>query len=292
VAGGVDEINDVIAEGRFQVDVVEGATAVEDIGHGGDGLDGSGGFGADHAIQNEALFHDRRVVEDELEEEAIELGFGEWVGALLFDGVLGREYEEGRGQRVGGIADGDLALLHGFEECALDFGGGAIHLVGEDDVGENGTFAWGEVAAMGVVDQGTDDVAGEEVGRELDAVEGRVEASRDGDDAESFAKSGDAFDEDVVAGDEGGEESVEQLLLAHDDARKLLANGVYPRQIGRLGRSCGHEDRVSNNVIGCLPCARSFFYAFQLERWLRPTIRRCRYGEVARRDLKGRLPRR
>ena len=63
------------------------------------------------------------VADDELEQEAVELGFGERVGAFVLDGVLGGEDEEGVGQVDGLVADGDLTLLHGFEQGALDLGG-------------------------------------------------------------------------------------------------------------------------------------------------------------------------
>ena len=44
----------------------------------------------------------RRVVDVDLEQEAIELGFGQRVGALLLDGVARREHLERIGQRVRG----------------------------------------------------------------------------------------------------------------------------------------------------------------------------------------------
>src|SRR5690606_39965042 len=49
----------------------------------------------------------------QLEEEAVELGLGQRVGALVLDGVLGRGHQEGVGERAGGAVDGDLAFLHG-----------------------------------------------------------------------------------------------------------------------------------------------------------------------------------
>lgn len=78
---------------------------------------------------------------------------------------------------MGFAGHGDLALFHGFKERGLNFGGGAVNFVGEDEVVENGTGLEFELALAfgGVVDLGAGDVAGEKVGSELDSGEARVE---------------------------------------------------------------------------------------------------------------------
>ena len=81
------------------------------------------------ALHHEGLFGEGGIIDEEFKEEAIHLGLGEGVGALLFDGVLGGHDKKGLRQRVGMAADGDVALLHGFEEGALDLGGGSINFV-------------------------------------------------------------------------------------------------------------------------------------------------------------------
>ena len=79
----------------------------------------------------------RRVADPELEHEAVELGLGQRIGALLLDRVLGGQHEERLGQRVGLPADGDLVLLHGLQQRGLGLGRGAVDLVGQHDVGED-----------------------------------------------------------------------------------------------------------------------------------------------------------
>ena len=78
-----------------------------------------------------------RVVDPDVEHEAVELRLGQRVGALLLDGILGGEHEEGRGQVVGLAADGHLPLLHGLQQRGLGLGRRAVDLVGQDDVGEH-----------------------------------------------------------------------------------------------------------------------------------------------------------
>jgi hypothetical protein len=77
------------------------------------------------------------VVHADVEHEAVELGLGQRVGALLLDRVLRRQHEERVGQRVVFAADGDLALLHRLQQRGLRLGRGAVDLVGQHDVGED-----------------------------------------------------------------------------------------------------------------------------------------------------------
>jgi len=136
--------------------------------------DGGWGLGAGGAVEDSEEVVELGGFDGNFEGEAIELGFGERVGAFHFDGVLGGEDEEGFGHFVGGFGDGDGLLGHGFEEGGLGFGGGAVDFVGEDEVAEDGAGLELPVALAAVVggdDGGADDVSGHEVGCELDAGE-------------------------------------------------------------------------------------------------------------------------
>ena len=175
-----------------------------------------------HASEDEEFVLSGGVGDDELEHEAVDLCFGEGVGSLLVDGVLGGEDEEGVRELEGVVADGDLAFLHGLEEGALDFGGGAVDFVGEDDVGEDGAFPGGEVAGAGGVEHGSDDGGGEEVGSELDAVEGGGEGSCEAGDGEGLGESGESLDEDMVVAEEGEDELADEILLSDDDSSHLV----------------------------------------------------------------------
>lgn len=62
------------------------------------------------------------IAEGDPSEEPVELGFGEWVGALVFDGVRGGHDVEGLVEDEGLAFDGDLAFLHRFQECGLGLG--------------------------------------------------------------------------------------------------------------------------------------------------------------------------
>lgn len=85
---------------------------------------------AEGALHDAHLLALRGIVDEHLHHEAVAWGLGEGVRALRFDRVLGGEDEEGRGHREGLVADGDLPLLHHFQE-------GGLHLRG-DRTGRDG----------------------------------------------------------------------------------------------------------------------------------------------------------
>ena len=65
-------------------------------------------------LQDDApLLLQRRIVHESLQKEAVELGLGEGVGALLLDRVLGRHDEEGARQVVGALVRSQRALFEG-----------------------------------------------------------------------------------------------------------------------------------------------------------------------------------
>jgi hypothetical protein len=76
------------------------------------------------------------IVDQHLEHKAVLLGFREWVGPLLFDRVLCGQHEKGIAQRMPHATDGNLALLHRFQQCGLGLGRGAVDLVSQDHVGK------------------------------------------------------------------------------------------------------------------------------------------------------------
>ena len=88
--------------------------------------------------------------------------------------VLGRDDEEGLGQGAGLALDGHLALLHGFEQCALRLRGGAVDLVGQDQLRKDRAWQEAELAALAFVDRNPGDVGGQQVAGELDAREGEA----------------------------------------------------------------------------------------------------------------------
>src|SRR5437588_2926246 len=83
----------------------------------------------------------RRIREQNLQQKASELRFGQRVSALVFDRIFGCEHTEQRRQRISFAIYRDLSLFHRFQEGCLCLWRRAIDLVGEQNVREHRTMS-------------------------------------------------------------------------------------------------------------------------------------------------------
>lgn len=65
---------------------------------------------------------------------------------------------------------------------------------------------------------GSDDIGGKEIGRELDAAKASRKSLCEGVDSEGFGETGEAFDEEVVTGEEADQHAVDEVMLPDEDA--------------------------------------------------------------------------
>ena len=179
------------------------------------------GFVQNEALQDLLLLGPAGVVDQHLEHEAVKLRLRQGVRALLLDRVLGSQHQERLLQGKRDAADGYLALLHRLQQGGLHLGRRPVHLIGQDDVGEDGPLADVELSILGVVDLGTGDVGREQVRRELDAHEGGGDAAGEGAHGERLGQAGHALDQDMAPAEEAHQEAVDERFLADDDARRL-----------------------------------------------------------------------
>ena len=107
---------------------------------------GTAGGGADDVL----FLAVARIVDPQLKDKAVELGFGQGIGPLLLDGILRGEHEERLAERHGLAGRGDRVFLHGLEQGRLGLGGGAVDFVGEDDVGKQRPADEAKCLAAGV----------------------------------------------------------------------------------------------------------------------------------------------
>src|SRR5215469_2925131 len=103
----------------------------------------------------------------QLDQEPVELRFGQRVGAFVLDRVLGGREQERIGQRPRGSLHRDLAFLHRLEQRRLRFGRRPVDLVGEQQVGEDRPLTELEERGLRVVDQRAGQVTRHQVGGEL-----------------------------------------------------------------------------------------------------------------------------
>ena len=147
-----------------------------------------GGFcrsGAGRRQQHGALIVPVRIGEVDLQQEAVELGFGQRIGAFLLDRILRREHMEGPRQRPVMSGDRDVPFLHRLQQRGLGARAGAVDLIGHQQLAEDraGQEAKGAApthrpACLRRVIQNlaAEDIGGHQIGRELHAP--RIEAER------------------------------------------------------------------------------------------------------------------
>jgi hypothetical protein len=89
------------------------------------------------AAHDRRLFLGARVRHQQLEQEAVELRFGQRVDALALDRVLRRDDHEAVGERMALAVERHAPLLHRLEQRGLGLGRGAVDLVGEQQLVED-----------------------------------------------------------------------------------------------------------------------------------------------------------
>ena len=86
------------------------------------------------AVQNRVKAIDGWVIDLQLENEAVELRFGQRVCPFHFERILCCQYEERRIQFVRSLPHRHAAFFHGFQQCRLRFWSGTIDFIRQQDV--------------------------------------------------------------------------------------------------------------------------------------------------------------
>ena len=181
---------------------------------------GCGGFDA-HPVDDLPLLLGRRVADVDLEQEAVPLGLGQRVDALVLDRVLRRHHQERVGQREGLAADRHVAFLHDLQQRRLHLRRRAVDLVGEQEVDHHRAELGVELLLALPVDAGTDDVGGHQVGRELDTRERPADHPREGLHGQRLGHAGNALEQHMALGQQADQHPLHELVLADDDPLDL-----------------------------------------------------------------------
>ena len=188
-------------------------------GIGGDhGARGAVAVAREVRVEHAYLVVRRWVAELEHHHEAIDLRGRQRERAVVILRVHRRQHLERIRHAMGGAIDRDRALLHHLEERGLRLRGGAVDLVGEEEVGEDGAATEDELAGARVVDGGAGDIHRHEIGRELDATEARAQRARERLAEERLAHARRVHQEHVTARRHGGQHARHDVVLADHDA--------------------------------------------------------------------------
>ena len=196
-------------------------------------------------VEHRRLVVRRRIPHRDADHEAVELRLGQRVGPLVLARVLRREDDERPRQLVRVAVDGDAALLHALEEAGLGLRRGAVDLVDEDDVREDGPGMELEARLALVEDVRADDVRGQEVGGALDAGVLGLERPCQRPGKRGLPDAGMVLDQDVALGEERDDHVADDLVGdLHGAADVLRQGGAEPGdprwvEIRRIGHHTG-----------------------------------------------------
>ena len=176
--------------------------------------------GLGRPVQDRLQLLGGRIFDQQLEKEPVELGFGERIGSFHLQRVLGGQHEERRQKPVRRTGDGDRPLLHGLEQGGLGLGRGPVDLVGQEQIGKDRPALKLERTnplRRFEHDVGADQVGRHQIGGELDALKLQAECVGQRTHQQGFAEPGHAFEQDVPAGDQGGQRVVDDVRKPNDD---------------------------------------------------------------------------
>ena len=139
LTGSVDDIDDISPDAFVEINEVDVLGCVNEIGRCCDGSRHDLLF-VGHSVEDFFFFFDGRITDDNFHHETVDLCFWQSISAFLINRVLRGDDEEWSWQSKGGFTDGDLFFLHGFEESRLNLCGCAVDLIGENEIGEDGSF--------------------------------------------------------------------------------------------------------------------------------------------------------
>ena len=162
--------------------------------------------------ENPPLFLGGRILDHDVEHEAIELGLRQRICAFLLDRILGGENEQRTVQGVTDAADRDLVFLHGLEQGGLSLGRRPVDLVGQENVREDRAVNEANHPLAGrpvfLNHLRAQDVGRHQIGRELNTVEFQVYGLRE-------------LLDQVAAGEKGNQNLAHHTSLADDGLREL-----------------------------------------------------------------------
>ena len=225
IAGRPHQREDVVANPVVHVDRLHGVAGGGDLLGAEDRLDARHRE-VGHPLQDDPFVVELREPHPQLHHEAVHLGLGERVGALLLDRVLGRQHHERLFQLPGLVADGHLALLHRFEQRALHLGGSPVDLVGQQEVREHRPLPRHEGPVPLVVDEGPDQIGRQQVGRELDPGEVGPHALGNALCEQRLRDSRHPLDEQVATREEADQHPLHDVFLPDHDPAELGRQAV------------------------------------------------------------------
>ena len=214
---------------------------------------GAGLIRAGGVEQNFALGLQVRIIDVDFHQEAVELGFGQRIGAFLLERVLRRQHVEGLGQIVARAGDRHMLFLHGLQQRRLGARRGAVDLVGHQQLREHrsGDEAEAALAAGDFLQHlGAENVGRHQVGRELHALGIETERDAHGLDQLGLGQAGHADQQRMAAGQHGDQCAFDDDVLAEDHRADGGFGGAHMGG-GRFRRAHDHIFQLFKAFAAC-----------------------------------------
>ena len=170
------------------------------------------------APQQLALRLSRRKAQREPHREAIELGLRQRIGARLIRRVLGGDDEKRIGEGMSVPLDAHLTLGHRLQQGALHLGAGAVDLVRQQHLGEDGAGVKAKCLLLGVEDLQPQQVGGEQIGGELHPPACQPQHLRQRVGQGGFAHAGQILDQQMTARQQRHQRDFQLQRLAQNDS--------------------------------------------------------------------------
>ena len=155
-----------------------------------------------------------RIAERQLDHEPVELRIRQKLCAACADRVLRCDDDERIRHRMRDSVDGDVALLHRFEQRGLRAARGAVQLVRQKEIAQDRAGLVDHLPGRFVVEREPDDVAREHIGRELHAVILQSERFRERKRHGGFADAGNVLQQDMPAREDRQQRHDQHVVLA------------------------------------------------------------------------------
>ena len=150
-----------------------------------------------------------------LHQEAVELRFGQRIGAFHFDRVLRGHHQERRSSSwvVVPLVTVRSCMASSSADCVL----GVARLISSAStrlakIGPGWKRSVLCAAVVGLHDHAADDVGGHQVGRELDARIAQLKCARQRAQQRGLAQSGNAFEQHVAAGEQADQHAFDDVV--------------------------------------------------------------------------------
>src|SRR5579862_3039946 len=214
LARSIHDLERIVVQAGVHLHASDRFLHFEDVADVGDRFELGKCIVTDMFAQNFPFRFRRGITHLDAHQEAIELRFGQRIGAVMLNGVL-RGNDEKRMRKLQSLAvHRHLRFVHSFEERRLRARSSAVDFIGEHDVGENRAGTKLELARFRIVNAYAENVARQQVRSELDALECTVKRFRESLGQSGLANTRNVFNQQMAARKESDQRKLNSFFLA------------------------------------------------------------------------------